>query len=94
MKYERDVLNERDTTHGNYKDVADIAQVLKNNFRACPNWNNLKRDQIESLEMIATKVSRILHGDPDHVDSWEDISGYADLVATRLKLENSKTRKV
>ena len=39
----------------------------------------------ESLEMLAHKVARILNGNPDYVDSWHDVSGYATLVEKRLK---------
>jgi hypothetical protein len=35
--------------------------------------------------MIAHKIGRILNGDPDYIDSWDDIAGYAKLVADRLR---------
>jgi hypothetical protein len=41
------------------------------------------------LDMIFTKVGRILNGDSNHIDSWIDIAGYATLVADRLQ---GKTR--
>jgi hypothetical protein len=47
-------------------------------------WSSLKADQKEGLEMIAAKISRILNGDPDYPDSWDDIAGFATLVANRL----------
>jgi hypothetical protein len=40
--------------------------------------------QKESLEMIASKIARIVCGDSNHHDSWHDIGGYAKLVADRL----------
>ena len=30
--------------------------------------------------MILHKLARILNGDPNYVDSWHDIAGYAILV--------------
>jgi hypothetical protein len=36
--------------------------------------------------MILNKVSRILAGDPGHVDHWDDIAGYATLVADILRM--------
>jgi len=45
----------------------------------------LAPDQWEALEMIMSKVSRLLTGDSHKVDSWVDIAGYATLVADRLK---------
>lgn len=48
-------------------------------------WDSLSSDQQEALEMIAHKIARILNGNPNKIDSWEDIAGYAILVAERLK---------
>jgi len=45
----------------------------------------LDADQIEALDMIAHKIARILNGDPNYADSWDDIAGYAKLVGDRLK---------
>jgi len=42
-------------------------------------------DQWEALEMIATKLSRIVNGNPNKIDNWDDIAGYATLVADRLR---------
>jgi len=42
-------------------------------------------DQAEALDMIFSKIARILNGDPNHLDSWTDIAGYATLVADRLE---------
>jgi hypothetical protein len=41
--------------------------------------------QRESLDMIATKIARIVCGDPDELDSWVDIGGYAELVIKDIK---------
>jgi len=48
-------------------------------------WAILDSDMTESLEMQMHKVARILNGDPDYADSWDDIAGYAKLVGDRLK---------
>ena len=45
----------------------------------------LKADQQEALDMIAHKIGRIINGDPDYADSWDDIAGYAKLVGDRLR---------
>lgn len=50
-----------------------------------PKYPDLAPDQKEALEMLAHKIGRILNGDPDYADSWDDIAGYATLVANRLK---------
>jgi hypothetical protein len=39
--------------------------------------------------MIAHKIGRIINGDPDYIDSWDDIAGYAKLVADRLRSDDT-----
>lgn len=78
------ILNQRATTYGAFKDVAQVAQEMKNAIRMCNN-SELEDDQIEALDMIASKIARIVNGDPNHTDSWVDIAGYAQLVADRLQ---------
>src|SRR5262245_57842111 len=53
------LLNERDKTHGDYTDVADVAQGLKAVMRESGNWDGLTEIQKESLELIASKIGRI-----------------------------------
>jgi len=36
--------------------------------------------QRETLEMIATKIGRILSGNPHEVDHWKDGAGYFQLI--------------
>ena len=43
------------------------------------NWISLSDEQAESLEMIALKIARILSGNPDYSDHWDDVIGYAKL---------------
>ena len=81
----RDVLAERGRRYGDFADNADIAQCFKTVLRNSPRWGRLQPDQKEALEVIASKISRILTGDPDYDDNWVDIAGYATLVADRLK---------
>lgn len=81
----KDLISERAKTHGSYRGQAAFAQALKELYRRQPNWDNLDGDQKESLELDATKTARILWGDPNFVDHWKDKSGYAELIAGRLK---------
>ncbi len=80
-----DTLNERQSGYGEFIDNASIAQELKYVIHNTPNWNSMTSDMQEALEMIASKMSRILNGDKNHIDSWHDISGYATLVEKRLR---------
>lgn len=79
-KAERDpLLEERGKTHGSFAHNAAISQSLKRMFRAegFPE-HDLHR---EALDMIAVKLSRILSGQADFKDHWDDISGYAKLAS-------------
>jgi len=78
------ILNERAGNYGSFKDVAGCAQEIKNAIRMCNN-SELDDDQVEALDMIASKIARIVNGNPNHTDSWIDIAGYATLVADRLQ---------
>lgn len=79
-----DLINQREKTHGPYKTTASMAQKLKDAMMASPNWDELDDIQRESLHMIASKISRILSGNWDERDHWNDISGYSTLVVIEL----------
>jgi len=81
------ILNERATTYGSFKDVAEVAQEIKALIHTHLNATDkvLDPDQMEALDMIASKLGRIINGNADYVDSWIDIAGYAQLVADRLE---------
>lgn len=79
-----DTLCERGSRYGNFADQGRIEQNIKRAFADSPNWATLPDDSRSGLEMIATKISRILKGDPEYHDSWHDIIGYAKLVADRI----------
>ena len=73
------LLNTREKTHGNYRDNANLSQAIKDVLRSGKNWERLTDTQKESLEMISSKLSRLLSGDKDFRDHWDDIEGYAKL---------------
>jgi hypothetical protein len=50
-----------------------------------PKWNRLTSVQRESLEMIQHKIARMLNGDPDYIDNWVDIVGYATLALEAMQ---------
>ena len=64
---------------------ARVVQNIKAAMQDSPNWSRLSPDKREALEMVATKISRILCGDPEYHDSWHDIVGYAKLVADEIQ---------
>ena len=73
------LLNTREKTHGNYRENANISQAIKDVLRSGKNWERLHDGQKEALEMISVKLARLLSGDKDFRDHWDDIEGYAKL---------------
>lgn len=73
------ILIEREKTHGNFQLVAKVAQEIKNSIGWAP--SELDGRQKEALDLIATKIARIVCGNPKERDHWDDIAGYAKLGA-------------
>lgn len=85
------ILSERRNQHGPFWLHAHFAQGFKALLAAdAGNYSRLNASQRESLEMILHKIARILAGNPDHIDHWDDIAGYATLVADALRETESK----
>jgi hypothetical protein len=82
-----ETLNERAQDYGKFKDGAALMQGIKRLLadHARVHDKTFADDQWEALEMIVHKMARIVNGNPDKVDSWTDIAGYAKLVADRLQ---------
>lgn len=83
--YKNEILNEREKTHGDFGIQAQTAQRIKQAMVETPNWQSMPPYMKESLDLIATKISRMCHGDWKHVDSSKDIAGYAELVVAQLE---------
>ena len=81
------ILDQRATQYGKFIEGAEIMQMLKQVIRSslAKQGTPLAFDQLEALDMIVHKIGRIINGNPDNVDSWTDIAGYAKLVADRLE---------
>jgi len=74
----------RGKTHGDFTTNADLAQTIKFAFRSNEGWTRLSNVQMECLELMATKIARILAGDANFPDHWNDIEGYARLAKDRV----------
>lgn len=88
-----ETLKAREKEYGDYNSKACTIQSLKDIIRLAPNWKTMRASHMESLDMIVHKIGRILHGNPDSIDSWHDIQGYAKLVERRLIEEQLDTSK-
>jgi hypothetical protein len=77
------LLNEREKTHGDFEDVARVAQALKFALAYGPT-EELPDVHRESLDMICVKMARIVCGDHNEIDHWRDCIGYAQLVLNHI----------
>ena len=80
-------LEQRDKRYGGFINNASIAQRIKSTMHSAPNWTEMSYDKREALDQIASKIGRILTGDPEYVDNWHDLQGYPKLVEGRLTKE-------
>lgn len=81
----QEILNERQKTHGDFIIHSANSQSLKQVMMRSNGWHKLSQSQREALDMICHKIARILSGNPNHIDHWKDIEGYAALVSTKLE---------
>lgn len=84
-----ETLKDRDRRYGTFMNQAIISNafhnVLKDGCRINDKTlSDFSSDELEALRMIFNKLARIINGDNHYRDSWEDISGYAMLVANRI----------
>ena len=84
-------LAERGARYGDFTDRARIADALHGILigdtpagKFNTSWGTMKPFQRQALRVIVDKLARILNGDPDYIDNWHDIQGYAKLVEERL----------
>lgn len=83
------ILAERQGQYGTFADVAAISQDIQSSLGLAAVRSGargkMEADQPEAIQVICSKLSRIVNGDPNHIDSWDDIGGYSKLVADRLR---------
>ena len=81
-----EMLAEREDRYGAFENHAARSQALKEILiGGASSWSHMKPFQRESIEMIAHKLARIMNGDPNYIDNWTDIAGYAQLVVDILE---------
>lgn len=92
---DRDVVAEitkaRGSVYGPFLHNAVVGQAIRSALRNLPNpdndrhWEDLPLDVREGLDYIAGKMSRIVTGDPEYLDNWDDIGGFAKIVTDRIR---------
>jgi len=81
------ILQERGSEYGPFFTQAALVQQMKDVIRGGRSWENFRASQKEAADMILHKLSRAANGNPDNVDTWQDIVGYAQLIVKELKGE-------
>ena len=80
------VLEERGRIYGDFKDIAEVSQKIKNLYYINKTDDNINEPVIdEGFEMIVHKLSRIINGGWFYIDNWKDLVGYAQLIADYLE---------
>lgn len=81
------ILDARAVNYGLFSEGAALMQGMKRLMAEHARKHNktFTDSQWEALEMIVHKIARIVNGNPEHVDSWLDIAGYAELIADELE---------
>lgn len=82
-------LKERSNTHQQpgplgYRMHASCTERLMEICRAQPNWASLNDSQKETVYMTQHKLARILTGNPNVPDHWQDIAGYNTLIVNEF----------
>jgi hypothetical protein len=88
----RDTLATRGKTHGRYNHHAEVTQALKRVIYTYINDDHMNMSDhflsdamLETLDMTAHKIGRILAGDPNEPDHWRDIAGYNELIVLEIE---------
>lgn len=88
------ILDERGNRYGDFASNATTTQLIKQAINLGDTADKLAFYQRESLEMIAHKISRIVNGDANYMDSWVDIVGYAQLVIDKLQHDKDEIQQL
>lgn len=100
--HDEKMLTARRTTHGDFTLHAELTQKLKHECNSYASvvrehrvtsqfdtsYRGLTHAQAEGLDMILHKIARIITGDPNELDHWKDISGYAARVVEHTNPAN------
>ena len=58
------------------------------------NYDEMPHTHRMAMYMIASKMARIVNGDPNYIDNWHDIAGYATLVEQELNMTNRDKEQI
>lgn len=82
------MLSERGKRYGRFSGHALVSQEIKSVLGRSASFSEMNASQLEAMSMIVHKIARIANGDPNYIDSWADIAGYAQLIVKQLEGED------
>ena len=87
-----EVLKERASRYGEFENVAEHSQLLKELWYDSIKVNdNITPAMQEAMEMILHKLARIFSGSKNYKDSFVDLIGYVELYLKELdRVEENK----
>lgn len=87
------ISEDRNATHGEPILQFWMAQTIKGVLREGPRWTSLLDVEKEALEMLSTKLSRIVCGssNPDH---YNDIAGYVGIASEGVQRTDPPSKVV
>lgn len=80
-----ETLEQRGERYGEFREVAETTYQLQEALKRSQ-ASVMTSSQIIALDMICNKMARIVNGDPNYIDNWHDIAGYATLVEQELNV--------
>ena len=86
-----EILKQRGSVYGKFINHAELSQYLKSCICSQDRLVPLSPIHSEALEMIFHKIARIVNGNPNYIDSWRDIAGYAQAVINELSVTEGAT---
>lgn len=79
------ILAERPSKHGEFEENSRCTWAIVRALEAERNWTTLSDTQKHTLYMVSHKMARIVTGNPDIPEHWEDIEGYAKCITNRME---------
>lgn len=84
-----EIVLERDAVYGGFEAVSDLSEALTTALDATDRFDRLPPFQRLAMRMICHKMARLITGDSYHMDSWDDIAGYALVTKKAMLLRAS-----
>lgn len=90
----QEILNQRGPVYGDFVNNAKMHRklwdaIMHGLLLSGRTVSDLPPDTVTAADMIALKLSRLFTGDVNDLDGWDDIAGYARLIANRIRNERA-----